>query len=141
MAKHVQGVQTTIANLRKVAALVAPAANEASKRAMEPMLAEAKANAPVRSGRLKRDLVLRRAKDSPKTRPVYLIGVKPDSPARAYAHLIEFGLGPVKNATPFMTMAFETCRESALQIWGRTFGPALEKSAARIAARRARGRP
>ncbi len=133
----ITGDKETIAALRRLAALVAPAANEAGKRSLEPTLAEAKANAPVRTGTLRRSLILRREKRSAKTRPVYKVGIAPKSKARRYAHIVEFGLGDREGAG-FLTAAYESTREQAAEIWKRTFGPAIEKSAARVAARNAK---
>ena len=142
----VSGVSETIRNLKQVASLVAPAANEASKRALEPTLAAAKDNVPKRLGLLKRSLILRRLKSSPKMAPVYVVTVKAGSRARRYAHVAEFGRAPnadgkgAVRGSRAVTNAFESTKDAALKIWGATFGPALEKSAARLAARAKRGR-
>jgi hypothetical protein len=147
MARHVQGVETTKAAMRKIAGLVAPAANEAGKRSLEPQLAVTKENAPSRSGRLKKDLILRRLRGTPKTRPVYAVGIRPGSTAIRYAHVLEWGRAANASGaggmvgTRYFTRAFDATKENAIRIWGKTFGPALEKSAARIAARNAKGRP
>src|SRR5690606_12925130 len=103
-----------------------------------------KDNAPHRSGRLQKDLILRRLKGTPKAKPIFGVGIKPGSPAIRYAHVVEFGraagadgAGGRKGAR-YMSRAFDSTKAGALQIWARTFGPALEKSAARLAARQAR---
>ncbi len=140
----ITGDKATIANLRRLATLIAPAANEASKRALEPTLAAAKENVTERSGLLRRSLILRRLRDSAKTRPVYVVGVAPKSKARRYAHVVEFGRAANasgKGAMPAqrpLTRAYDATREGAVVIFNRIFGPAIEKSAARIAARNAK---
>jgi hypothetical protein len=144
MTSSVTGIAETKRAFAQLAALLAPAANEASKRSLEPTLALAKDLAPVDTGALKRSLIIRRVKSSPKTKPVYLVRPNPATtgkdgrrPSR-YAAIVELGLGRMKRAEPFLTPAWEATKGAALQIFGRTFGPALEKSAARVAARRAR---
>ena len=97
-----------------------------------------------RTGLLKKSLILKRVKGSPKTKPRYVIGVKPGSRAVAYAAADEFGRAPNANGKGGykgkrnLTRAFEATKQGAVAIFGKTFGPALEKSAARIAARKAK---
>lgn len=147
MTSKVTGIAETKRALRQVAALVAPAANEACKRSLEPTLAVAKENVGAnskKSGTLQKALILKRVKDLPKTKPRYVVGVKPGSPARRYAHVDEFGRAPNANGKGgykgkrSLTRAFEATKAGAVEIFGKTFGPALEKSAARIAARKAK---
>jgi HK97 gp10 family phage protein len=144
MASSVTGVQETIRAFKALAALMAPALNSASKHSLEPMLEDAKSLAPIDTGTLRRSLVIRRVRASPKNNPQYRVGPNPATKGKdgrrpvKYAHLVEFGLGPVKRAQPFLTAAFETNKAEAIERFGKLFGPALEKSAARLAARKAK---
>jgi hypothetical protein len=88
----------------------------------------------VRTGRLKKSLIIKRQKDSPKTRPRYFLG--PDVKAKAgYAHIIEWGRAAnaagkgAMRGTRFMTAAFERTKSQIFEIWQRTFKAEL---AARI---------
>lgn len=136
----VRGVPESVAALRTLAGLVAGPANQASKRAMEPMLAAAKENVPVRTGRLKRALILKRVKKSPKLAPRYVIGVAPKAKA-AYAVVVEWGRAAnakghgALRGTRFMTRAFDANKAEAVRIFGRTIGPAIEEQARKLKAR------
>jgi hypothetical protein len=104
----------------------------------------------IATGELLKGLIVKRMR-SPATRPQYRVGVDPDSPARSQAHLLEFDTAPHINAgkfagsqhpgtkgTRFMTRAYEATKQEAVAIFGRVFGPAVEKQAARLAARAAK---
>ena len=73
----IEGAAETAQAMRKLAGLLAPALNESAKRALEPTLALAKDLAPRETGTLRRSLILRRLKASPKTSPEYVVGVNP----------------------------------------------------------------
>jgi hypothetical protein len=141
----VQGVDDARRAFRELARNLAAPMNEASKRSLDPTLAAAKENVPVRTGRLKRALAIVRAKDSPKTKPRYFVG--PDRKRKVfYGHLVEWGRpdnadgkGGVKG-TRFLTRAFDSTKTRIPQIWGATIGPAIEKHAARLAQRKAKRR-
>ena len=137
----VYGGTETAQAMRKLAALVARPANGALRASLAPTLAAAQRGAPVDTGTLRRSLVIRRVRRSPKTKPSYVVGPDPKvrgpngrRPVR-YAHLVEFGLGPVKRARRFLTSAYEMTKEEVVKIFGAEFGPRLEENARRIAAR------
>jgi hypothetical protein len=140
---RVTGVPETVRALRETARLVAPAANSASLHSLEPTLAAAKEGAPVRTGTLRRSLVIKRDQRSPKAKPIYRVGPSAKSPAVRYASVVEFGRmasdgEPAVPGRRWMTAAYEATKAEVVERFGRLFGPALEKSAARIAARKAK---
>jgi hypothetical protein len=140
---RVTGVPETVRALRETARLVAPAANSASLHSLEPTLAAAKESAPVRTGTLRRSLVIKRDPRSPKAKPVYRVGPSAKSPAVHYAHITEFGRmasdgEPAVPGKRWMTAAYEATKAEVVERFGQLFGPALERSAARIAAQKAK---
>jgi len=140
----VTGVKETAAAMRRLASLVAGPGNQAAKRTLAPTLEAARRFVPVDDGELRDSLQVRRVKGSPKLRPKYVVAPDPASPARSRAHIAEFGREageqggrfkgtrhPGHPGTAFMTKAFESTRLEAVKIFGREFGPALEKQVAR----------
>lgn len=131
--------------MRQVVPGLAVPLNEASRKALKPMLAATKQNAPVRSGALKRSLAIKKAR-SPKIRPVHLIGPRADyqegenRPVK-YAHLVEFGRAPNADGkggaigTRFMTRAFEATAQQVLRILETELPAAIERRIVKIAAR------
>jgi HK97 gp10 family phage protein len=103
------------------------------------MLAAAKENVPVRTGKLRDALAIILDKKSPKTAPRYFLG--PDRKTKAfYAHIVEWGRAPSDgdNGMPgsrFMTRAYESCRQQAVEIFGKVIGPAIEQQAAKLRAK------
>lgn len=149
MAK-VRGASETARAFRELARLVAGPGNSASKRALEPMLAETKLNLErnrsVVTKKLMKALTIKRDAKSPRTKPTYRIGTLQGSGQAGTVHLVEFGTAPhtIKGKhhpgarpKPFMRPAFEQNKEQAVEIFGREFGPAVEKQAAKLAAKKA----
>jgi HK97 gp10 family phage protein len=135
---RVTGVPEMKKAMREVARFAAAAANSASKHALEPTLEAARSNAPVRTGRLRQSLVIKRDPESAKSRPRYLVGPDSKSPAVRYAHLTEFEAEGGRPPLRWMTRAFEATKEEVARRFGTLIGPALEKQAARVAAQRAK---
>ncbi len=149
MAKRstVTGGKAVVKALRHVVPGLAVPLNEASRKALAPMLSTARANAPRRTGALAKSLAIKRAK-SAKARPVHLVGPRKDyvgpsgeKPVR-YAHLAEFGSVPRFNGKrmdrgtppqPFLTPAFEATKNLVLEIFGREIGPAIERRIKKLA--------
>lgn len=115
-----------------------PAINEASRKALAPMRAQARANVPVDDGDLRRSIAIVRRR-SARMRPVHAVGPRADfvgkdgaKPAR-YSSLTEFGRaanaegGGEMQGTRWLTRAFEATSAAALRIFGATIGPAFEK--------------
>lgn len=150
MVARVTGHRETARAFRELARLVAGPGNQASKRALEPMLEEAKANLDrnrsVHTGKLKKALTIKREPRAPKTKPTYRIGATSESGQSGTVHLVEFGTAPHKIGSvehpgaqpkPFMRPAYETKKAEAVDIFNREFGPAVEKQAAKLAAKKA----
>lgn len=118
--------------------------NAASRKALRPMLAAAKANTPHRS--VKKPLVIRRDPASRADRPTHVVGGDAKNPGYRLLHLLEFGtvphlingwLHPGTRAQPFLRPAFEETKDEVVEILGREIGPALIKQAAKVAKKRA----
>jgi len=119
--------------------------NEASRKAMKPLLAATRANAPVGEGALKRSLAIKKAR-SPRIRPVHLIGPRADYQANGdrpvkYAHIAEFGRAPGKDGkggmpgSRFMTKAFEATSAKVLEILAVELPAAIERRIVKVASR------
>lgn len=117
--------------------------NAASRKALRPMLAAAKRNAPVDKGNLKKSLTIKADDKASKARPRFVVGpdasyqIGNDRPVK-YAHVVEFG--PADGSRPgarFMSSAFEETADQTIKILGDEIGPQIEKAAARKIARKA----
>lgn len=97
---------------RKIRSEFGPALNKVSRLAMQPVLKEARANAPKDSGRLKKSLQLRLMKGRSKLAPETRVGVSGRSHALRYVHLAEFGRAGEGGyaGSRFMTRAWESTR-------------------------------
>ena len=150
----VRGHTEAAAAFRRLANQLAAPGNQAGKRSLEPTLAAAKDNlqqdGSIESGELLRAITIRRQKSSA-IRPKYAVGADPKSKAGPRAHLLEFDTAPHKNAgaragtdhpgtkgTRFMTRAFEATKQQVVELWAKEIGPAIERQAARLAARAAK---
>lgn len=148
MAKRstMTGGAATARVLRQIVPGLAVPLNEASRKAMKPMLAAAKANAPKDTGALRRSLTVKRRR-SPKDKPVHVVGPRKDATGKdgrkpvKYAHIVEWGRAAGKDGkgamagTRFLTRAFESTSEQVLRLFGAEIGPAIERRAAKLAAR------
>jgi hypothetical protein len=99
---RVTGVRSTKTAFRQLQTGLTVPVNEASRKAMQPMLRQAKANlkanGSVESGEILKLLVIKRDPDAPKDKAVHVIG--PDakkSPGYRKAHLVEFGVAPSRS--------------------------------------------
>lgn len=146
----VSGGKEIAAAMRKVVPGLAVPLNEASRKALKPMLAATKQNAPVDTGALKRSLAIKKAR-SPKLKPVHLIGPRADyqegdrRPVRT-AHITEFGRAPNADGkggirgTRFMTRAFEATAQQVLRILEKELPEAIERRVVKLAARQRSGK-
>jgi HK97 gp10 family phage protein len=144
MTVKVHGVRQTKLNLRELGQYVSTPANAAARKALRPTLAEAKSNAPKKSGLLRKSLTIKKSR-SQKARPKFRVG--PDAATEGpngekpikYAHITEFGRAPNKGGkggmkgTRWLTRAYESTRDGVSAIFGAEIGPAIEKHAARLA--------
>lgn len=143
------GVRSTKAAFRQLQSGLTVPINEASRKALRPVLREAKANlkanGSVESGELLSLMTIKRDPEAPKNRPTHVVG--PDSKKSGHyrvAHLVELGtaphfqpelnkMHPGAAAKPFLRPAFEEKKDEAIKMFGETIGPAIEKRAARLA--------
>lgn len=108
--------------------------NAAARKALRPMLAQAKTNTPHK--RIKKALVIKTDTTAPKNRPTAVIGGNPKNPDYRLLHLLELGTAPHKignifhpgaKAEPFLRPAFEEKKDETISILGAEIGPAIEK--------------
>lgn len=134
---RVTGHRETAANLRALARYSPTPVSEASRKALAPTLAEARANAPVDTGALRKSLVVRKAR-SPRDQPQHMVGPRRGSDPVRYAHLTEFGRAPGADGSGgitglrWLTAAFESTKGEVVKLFGQSIGPAIEKLAAKV---------
>lgn len=120
----------------KVQSGLAVPMNEASRKALRPMLAAAKQAAPKEDGDLRRSLVIKRA-ESPKSHPVHVVGPSKDfvgkdgsRPVR-YAHVTNYGRAANADGkggiegTRWLDRAFDGSKAEVISIFAREIGPAI----------------
>jgi len=141
----VTGGKATARAMRELVPGLAVPLNEASRKAMKPLLAATRANVPVDKGTLRRSLTIKRAK-SPKIRPVHLVGPRSDfqsgddRPVK-YAHIVEFGRAPNADGrggfpgTRFATRAFESTAATVLKVLELELPEAILRRVAKIRAK------
>lgn len=96
----------------------------------KPILAQAKSNAPFKTGQTRRALKLRAMKRSRKNRVGVIVQTK-DGDYKGdqfYASFIEYGTSKMA-AKPFMRPAFDTKKNESLQIVTREIDAGLQKVA------------
>jgi HK97 gp10 family phage protein len=146
----IKGVGTTKSAFRQLQTGLAVPVNEASRKALRPTLAAAKANLKAngsnKTGALMSLLTIRRDPTSPKDKTVTVVAPSTKTPHYREAHLVEFGtaphfepkinhMHPGADPKPFMRPAFEETKEEVVKIFGDSIGPAVEKRAASLAKR------
>lgn len=110
---------------------------ELLRKAGKPMLEAARARAPVRTGRLRRNIYMARARDSTAKDPLVIIRVhrrgKAGDPGNAFYWLYqEFGTSK-QAAHPFLRPAFEATKQESLDILKRSTAEEVEKAARKVA--------
>ena len=90
--------------------------------------AEAKARAPVKTGRLRANIIARRAKGRG---AAVTVSVGPSRKAW-YGRLVEFGT-VTTGARPFLRPAFESTKRAALDRIGERLGRNIERAAVKLA--------
>lgn len=142
----VTGGKATAKRLRQVVPGLAVPLNEASRKALAPMLRMARTTAPRDSGALRKTLIIKRSGRSPKIRPVHLVGPRADYELNGrrpvkYAHVVEFGRAPNADGkggmegSRFMSKAFDATAARALQILGIELPAAIEKRVKKLASK------
>lgn len=110
---------------------------ELLRKAGKPMLDDARARAPARTGKLRKNIYLARARDSTQQSPLIVIRVrrrgKAGDPKNAYYWLFQ-ELGTSKMAArPFLRPAFESKKGEALTILRTATAEQVEKAARKVA--------
>ncbi len=138
MPSTITGGKAVARRLGAIAPGLATPLTEASRKAMRPMLAAAKALAPVDDGDLKRSLTIKSKRGQTVVGPnKKFIGRDGAKPGRV-AHLVEFGRAAGANGrggmpgTRFMSRAFEATKDQVVKIFGSEIGPAIERRAQKL---------
>lgn len=135
--KHVTGVREVRDTFKKIKNGLDVPMRTTLQKAARPVLASARRNVPVESGRLKKSLKLWRVPKLPAGQVEYLIG--PTRAARLYAHIVEWGKGLAANGTwisrgsRFMTRTFESEREGVVERFKAAWPAELQKRIAYLA--------
>lgn len=144
----VTGHKQTAAAIRKLARFPRGVVGKASRKALRPMVATARANLrknkSYRRGVLSRSLVVRQLKT---TTSLTQYVVAPSGRGVGVAHLVEFGTTgpyfqpkrgrwhPGSKAKPFLTPAFEMHEEQVVRIMTQEIGVGMIRYAAQVAYR------
>jgi hypothetical protein len=161
----VRGDKAVAAALRDLAKQISVPLATTSRFALQPTLKQAKANVRAQpftesSGALAESLVIKRKPRSSKVNPTFQVG--PDASFEKwtpfgfrrpvnYAHLDEFGTAPHfqpgrgvthpgSPARPSLGPAYYSTREQVVDRFGKKLGPEMEKRAAKLAAKAAKGK-
>ena len=103
---ELSGVDEILNRLQQIGANVSRLENQALRNAAEPVLEDAKANAPVRTGKLKEGLKISSIKTKEGMKYI-LVGVdKSDNSKIFYGKFVEFGTTKM-SARPFLGPAYE----------------------------------
>ncbi len=144
---RVTGAKDIAANFKRASGGLQTPINAASRKALRPMLAEAKknlkANGSVESGDLLKSLAIKRDTKAPKMQTRFVIGPDPKKTrGHGKAHLVELGSAPhmIGNVShpgaspkPFLRPAFDETQAKTVKIFGDSIGPEVEKAIARKA--------
>lgn len=133
----VTGGKEAAAKFRQIVPGLRVPLNEASRKALRPLLAEMRATVPVGDGETKKALAIQRAK-SPANQPEHRVGVRsgqPGSPSST-VHLAEFGHAGGAPGSRFMTTSFERKEAEVIKGFADAIGPAIEKRVKYLAKKR-----
>ena len=154
----VKGHREAARAIKKLAQLQERPIGDASRHALQPVLKAAKNNlgsstplnyagtpGGLAYGGLKKSLSIRKVKKVRKPEVKY--HVTPTGRGVGKAHLVEFGtephwqpkrgvMHPGAKPFPFLTPAFNEHEDEVVDRFGKSYGPALERQASRLARRR-----
>jgi HK97 gp10 family phage protein len=102
----------------------------AARAGLRPIAAEAKRLVPVRSGALKRAIVVVAGKPASETQRTAVLGFKPPESRRA--HLTEFGTAH-SAAHPFVRPALDGQKAQALEAMGQSLADGITREAEKLA--------
>jgi len=119
------GADEIINKLQRIGTNISRLENKALKNAAEPVVSDAKANTPVRTGNLKRGLKISGIKTKEGIKYV-LVGVdKSDSSEIFYGKFVEFGTSKM-SARPFLGPAYEKNKKEIVEIIKNTLKEGLK---------------
>lgn len=98
----------------------------------KPIVKEAKDLVPVRSGDLKKSIVVRKATKKQRKGGAGLVAIGFTKPTSRRAHLIEYGTSTTR-AQPFMRPALDHKGDEAIAAIGTQLGKSIEKAAKKLA--------
>ncbi|APM39872.1 HK97-gp10 family putative phage morphogenesis protein [Clostridium kluyveri] len=105
------GVDEILNKLQRIGANISRLENKALKNAAEPVLQDAKANVPVRTGKLKKGLKITNVKKKEGVKYI-LVGVdRGDNSEIFYGKFVEFGTSKM-SARPFLQPAYEKNKDT-----------------------------
>lgn len=111
---ELSGVDEILNRLQQIGANISRLENKALQDAAEPVLEDAKANAPIRTGKLKEGLKISGVKNRDGTKYV-LVGIdRSDNSNIFYGKFIEFGTSKM-SPRPFLEPAYEKNKKEILK--------------------------
>lgn len=119
------GVDEILNRLQQMGENVGRLENKALKNAAEPVLEDAKANVPIRTGKLKEGLKIGKIKNKDGVKYI-LVGVdRGDNSEIFYGKFIEFGTSK-RAAHPFLQPAYEKNKNNIKEIIAETLKEGLK---------------
>ncbi|APM39929.1 HK97-gp10 family putative phage morphogenesis protein [Clostridium kluyveri] len=119
------GVDEILNKLQQMGTNISRLENKALKNAAEPVLEDAKANVPVRTGKLKKGLKITNVKKEEGVKYI-LVGVdRGDNSEIFYGKFIEFGTSKM-SARPFLQPAYEKNKDNIQKTIANTLKEGLK---------------
>jgi len=119
------GVDEILNKLQQMGANISRLENKALRNAAEPVLEDAKANVPVRTGKLKKGLKITNVKKKEGIKYI-LVGVdRGDNSEIFYSKFIEFGTSKM-SARPFLQPAYEKNKDNIQKTIANTLKEGLK---------------
>ena len=119
------GVDEILNKLQQMGINISRLENKALKNAAEPVLQDAKANVPVRTGKLKKGLKITNVKKKEGVKYI-LVGVdRGDNSEIFYEKFIEFGTSKM-SARPFLQPAYEKNKDNIRKTIANTLNGGLK---------------
>ena len=119
------GVDEILNKLQQMGANISRLENKALRNAAEPVLEDAKANVPVRTGKLKKGLKITNVKKKEGVKYI-LVGVdRGDNSEIFYSKFIEFGTSKM-SARPFLQPAYEKNKDNIQKTIANTLKEGLK---------------
>jgi len=120
-----EGIDELLNRLQQIGTNISSLENKALKNAAEPVLIDAKANVPIKTGKLQRGLKVSGIKTSGGIKHV-LVGVdRADNSEIFYGKFIEFGTSKM-SARPFLEPAYEKNKKEIVEAIKNTLKEGLK---------------